>query len=84
MEQNDRDTLKNNLQRMNAKITFQKAGGEIREMNCTLRAEVVPVKKASTIERKHTLDVLPVWDLDIGAWRSFRYDNVITVIYNIA
>jgi hypothetical protein len=84
MEQNERDTLKNNLFRMNAKITFLKANGETREMNCTLREEVMPPKKSSPLERKLSPDVLPVWDLDANGWRSFRYDSIIDVVYNIA
>jgi hypothetical protein len=84
MEQNERDTLKSNLQRMNAMVRFTKASGEIREMNCTLRKDAVPVKTTSPLERKVSPDVLPVWDLDNSAWRSFRYDSIIDVVYNIA
>jgi len=87
MEQNERETLKHNLQRMNARVRFSKATGEIREMNCTLRKEAIPApptKKKTETQRKTNPDVLPVWDLDENAWRSFRYENVLDVVYNIA
>lgn len=53
-------------------VTFTKADGTIREMNCTTKEGVRPV-----VEQKKTSDTLcTVWDVDLGAWRSFKFENI--------
>lgn len=58
-------------------VTFKKSDGTERVMNCTLQESVaVPhIKTTERIKEKND-DVCPVWDIDKGAWRSFRYDAV--------
>lgn len=58
-------------------VTFTKTDGTERVMKCTLREEVVKeyVKKGDRV-RKGDSEALAVWDLESGAWRSFRYDSI--------
>ena len=59
-------------------VTFTKKNGEMRTMKCSLKDEYIvgQKEKESTSVRKTNDDVLPVWDLDINEWRSFRIDSV--------
>ena len=53
-------------------VTFIKSDGTIREMNCTLKEDIIP-----KIENPKTSDVLcTVWDTDISQWRSFKFENI--------
>ena len=66
--------LKNNV----VVVRFTKSDGTERVMNCTLRADmVVPHEKTTDRVKPINEEVCPVWDIDKGAWRSFRYDSVI-------
>ncbi len=79
----DKETLKNDLQALVAKVTFTKADGSIREMKCTLKPSLLPEVKLveAHVPRKQNDDVLAVWDLDNSAWRSFRIDSITNVEY---
>ena len=46
-------------------------------MHCTLNETFVPETSANN--KKNNDEVLPVWDVDIGAWRSFRLDTITNV-----
>ena len=72
-----RETLIKNLQKNVMQITFDKVSGEERVMHCTLHETFIPA--TSTNNKKNNDEVLPVWDVDIGAWRSFRLDSVTNV-----
>ena len=69
-----RDQLKDFLSKSEAVIVFEKKDGTIREMRCTLKPEYLPPLKGSNSAR--SMEVLPVWDLDKNAWRSFRLDSI--------
>lgn len=56
-------------------LEFQKADGSVRKMNATLQESIVPhidVKK----DKEPNTDACVVWDTDLGAWRSFRWDRL--------
>ena len=72
-----REALIKNLQKNVMQITFNKVSGEERVMHCTLHETFIP--ETSTNNKKNNDEVLPVWDIDIGAWRSFRLDSVTNV-----
>jgi hypothetical protein len=64
-------------------VTFIKKDGSERVMNCTTNEELVPKEPESTIElpkvkreKKPNDDVMPVYDLEAKAWKSFRWDSV--------
>lgn len=77
-----RDEIKSILQKNIATISFTKSDGTSRDMLCTLREDVLPPEFLNGSEqmekkqRKQSPDVLPVWDIDKNAWRSFRIDSV--------
>ena len=62
-------------------VTFTKADGSERLMKCTLQKSIVPAAtKTDPLSQKKVREVneqvLPVWDIDKSAWRSFRVENV--------
>jgi hypothetical protein len=62
-----------------AEVTFTKNDGTERLMKCTLQKSIVPAstkEEGTTTVRKINEQVLPVWDIDKSAWRSFRVDSV--------
>lgn len=70
------------LQQHNCEVTFKKVDGELRVMPCTLRSEALPTKPVTESTRTKTPvpGVISVWSLDRREWRSFRVNNVISVI----
>ena len=65
------------LQAHKCVIKFTKINGEVREMPCTLREDIVPKYEHKTEKTKKPNDqVLSVWCTDVNAWRSFRVDSV--------
>ena len=68
-------------------VTFTKVDKSIRVMPCTLNPNLIPlapITESTTEEpkkeRKENINVIPVFCTDIGAWRSFRVDSVISII----
>lgn len=57
-------------------VTFTKADGTERVMRCTLNESYLPLQEEKETKRKPNDEVVPVWDLDKNAWRSFRVDSV--------
>jgi hypothetical protein len=81
------ETLKSNI----CKVTFTKLNGEVREMPCTLKEDIVPVyerktplKEAVTTEESKPNTTLSVWCMDKKEWRSFRVENVTKVEIELA
>ena len=68
-------------------VTFTKKDGTERVMNCTTNPNLVPpvVVKESTEkkERKVNEDTMPVYDLEVKAWKSFRWDSVKQVRFEL-
>lgn len=74
----DRQLFRNTLASTKVKVVFTKRDGTRRTMNCTLRSDIaIPHEKTTEKVKKLNEDVCAVWDIDKGAWRSFRYDSVI-------
>jgi len=72
-----RETLIKSLQKKAVRITFTKVNGEERVMDCTLQEHMIPPTKLSN--RKENEEVLPVWDVNKGEWRSFRLDSITNI-----
>lgn len=70
------------LHQTDCEVTFKKVDGDLRVMPCTLRTEALPERSLS--ENKRTREsnpnVISVWSLDRREWRSFRVDNVVSII----
>ena len=73
----NRETLIKNLQKKAMRITFTKVNGEERIMDCTLQEHMIPQTEESN--RKKNEEVLPVFDINKGEWRSFRLDSVTNI-----
>lgn len=73
----NREELVGKLQKGVVTVTFTKVDGSERVMKATLMSEIVPATKG-TSKAKNT-EVLPVWDTEKAAWRSFKLANVIKV-----
>jgi bifunctional DNA-binding transcriptional regulator/antitoxin component of YhaV-PrlF toxin-antitoxin module len=60
-------------------VSFEKVDGEFRKMRCTLMESYLPtIESSKGSPRIFPDNVIPVWDIDKGAWRSFRVDKVLT------
>jgi hypothetical protein len=68
------DILSNQI----VQIKFKKKDQTERIMNCTLREDIVKpyVKKTEKTKIPANENVLPVWDLEKNAFRSFRIDSL--------
>lgn len=65
------------LRSATAIVTFKKADGSIRVMECTLAEYLLPEVKGTGRPTPDHLQL--VFDLEAGAWRSFKRDSVISV-----
>lgn len=75
-----RDGIRSLLKLKNANVEFEKANGQIRKMRCTLREEVTPAYTEKGVPAKQpNNDAIAVWDLDLSAWRSFRFDKITSI-----
>ena len=69
-------------------VTFIKKDGTERIMECTTSPSLVPaveIKESSEPrkEKKKNDDVMPVYDLESKAWKSFRWDSVKQVRFTL-
>lgn len=77
--------IKEVLSQMTVRLKFVKKDGSIREMNCTLSESVIPVElKPKGSKRVINNGVLAVYDVDVGEWRSFRYDSLKEIYFNLS
>jgi hypothetical protein len=71
------------LRKQDATVTFTKKDGTQRVMRCTLRPEALPEmiteSTRTSTERRESDSTIAVWDLDLGAWRSFRLDSLVEI-----
>jgi|APCry1669191515_1035360.scaffolds.fasta_scaffold138962_2 hypothetical protein len=75
----ERDTLVSDLKRNIIEVTFNKVNGEQRVMRCTLLKNYLPENyDEGFLDAKHqeNKDIVAVWDIQNGGWRSFRVENV--------
>ena len=77
-----RDQLKSRLKDVVATVTFAKKDGTLRQMRCTLKENNLPIFDETKLTRKENDEVLPVWDIDNGGWRSFRMDSIKSVSFS--
>lgn len=76
----DRNFLVDELRKGNVRVTFTKSDGSERVMTCTLlESVVVPYEKKTEKVKQTNEDVLPVWDLENNAWRSFKLSSIKSV-----
>jgi hypothetical protein len=79
----DRSEMIALLQEHQCRVIFKKADGQERDMICTLRESDIPATSkneavTTTEVRSVNMAVIPAWDVNKQAWRSFRVDSVIS------
>lgn len=80
----DRDWLLELLRQGEIEVTFTKTDGTQRVMACTLKeGVVVPHEKKTERVKEVNEDIIPVWDIEKQAWRSFKLSTVQAVNVNI-
>lgn len=67
------------------RITFTKTDGSERVMRCTLDPSMLPAQeiKETKEPRRVNTSVLPVFDIDLNAWRSFKIRSVKEIEFSI-
>jgi hypothetical protein len=79
--------LKSHLAYGPTTIVFTKKDGTERTMTCTTKYELVPVEPiiegVEKKEKKPNEEVMPVYDLDAKGWRSFRWDAIKQVRFEL-
>ena len=91
--------LKSHLAFGSVTVTFTKKDGTERVMKCTTAPSLIPVDilegkhytntenpidfPVPKKEKKVNEDVMPVYDLETSAWKSFRWDSVKSVMFTI-
>lgn len=70
-------------------VTFLKKDGTERVMKCTTSKKIVPAEPVvehaePKKEKQKNDDVKPVYDIEASAWRSFRWDAVKRIEFNIS
>ena len=79
-----RETLKSILAKGESQVVFEKVDGTVRVLRCTRDGDIVPsdlVESTNSPKKARTesVDALPVWDTEAHAWRSFKFDSLISV-----
>ena len=72
--------LKDLLHKGVVKVQFIKKDGSTRDMQCTLKPELLPAQtdlEESVQKKTPNPDVLAVYDVEKEGWRSFRFDSII-------
>jgi hypothetical protein len=80
--------LKSHLAYGPTTVVFTKKDGTERVMNCTTNPELVPavelVESAEPKkEKKVNEEVMPVYDLEAKSWKSFRWDSIKQVRFEL-
>lgn len=65
-------------------LTFRKKDDTIRQMKCTLIESKLPtIEKKTDRVRKENDEVVSIFDLEKGEWRSCRYDSIKSINFSI-
>ncbi len=89
IEQSDlpalRKWLKSMLLTEQVTIVFTKSDGSPRVLKCTLDPAVLPEQQSALTETKRheNQDVLAVWDVEAGGWRSFRLASIKEIRFSL-
>jgi hypothetical protein len=80
--------LKSHLAYGPTTVVFTKKDGKERVMNCTTNPELVPAVELLESaepkkEKKVNEEVMPVYDLEAKAWKSFRWDSIKQVRFEL-
>ena len=75
-----RDEMLTELSTGLCRVVFTKVNGEVRDMTCTRQLSYVPIDQIPKGDPNKIPNekVMPVFDINKLAWRSFVVDNVTT------
>lgn len=73
------EQLKDKLRNGIAHFVFQKRNGEYREMFATTNKALVERHIVGTGVSRELYATTAVYDVEIGAWRSFRWESIVKV-----
>ena len=80
----EKDWLLTLLREQEITVKFVKKDGSEREMLCTLNEGKIPAEKAPKgVERTTSDDVVPVFDIENQGWRSFRWDSITGIHFDL-
>ena len=80
----EKDWLKTLLAEREVIIFFKKKDGTERKMLCTLSENEIPAEKLpKNTGKMKSDDVLAVFDVENDGWRSFRWDSVTKIEFDI-
>ena len=86
-DEKSKEVLISALKKQIVNVTFTKLDGKLRNMSCTLQESLLPeiTKEGATTEAKKakTGDVLPVFDTEKQGWRSFRFDSIKSISFEL-
>lgn len=77
-----REILKTKLSMGVSNVVFEKSDGTIRAMKGTRDADFMPTMQTGKLTestRKESTDMVPVFDVELGEWRGFSIDKLISV-----
>ena len=74
----DKTQIVESLHQGVCEVVFTKIDGTERTIRCTRSNSFAPIANIKTLlnEEGGGPDVIPVWDLDAGQWRSFNVNNI--------
>jgi hypothetical protein len=79
-----RDWVTGVLRMHDTEVEFVKTDGTLRKMSATLKPDVVVITESKTGRaKKENPEVCSVWDIEAKGWRSFRFDKVKSIRFNI-
>lgn len=77
------EELKKQLNSQVLVVTFKKANGDVREMECTSNLQLIPPSQWPTgkneLSEEAATKTIRVFDVKAQGWRSFVFDRVISV-----
>jgi hypothetical protein len=94
-----RDWVRRLLQQGPVEVQFVKSDGDLRVMKCTLSHTLIPESPAKPVpagpvdgivlesrkpRKEPDVHTIRVYDLDIGEWRSFRFDRLRSVTVSLS
>ena len=84
MDEDMRDWTRTMLRQGVLTVIFTKKDGSERTMLCTLESDFIPDEDVPTgASKAKNDDVIAVYDLEEGAWRSFRWDSVKNISFSL-
>lgn len=79
-----KEWFKNLLRTSTVMVQFTKKDGTIRDMICTLDNTLIPQNQNEDVKVINWSDEAQrVYDVEAGDWRSFRWDSIILLKFDI-